>query len=64
MIQIADVCSYAIRRYLENQEDGLFNEVFKRADRKGNIVVGVRHFSKRDCECKICKAHTYNSSRP
>jgi hypothetical protein len=57
MIQLADVCGYSIRRYLENGEDELFNEVFKRADRRGKTVVGVRHFSKQDCKCKICKVH-------
>jgi hypothetical protein len=57
MIQLADVCAYSIRRYLENGEEDLFNEIFKRADRKGKVVVGVRHFSRQDCKCKICLAH-------
>ncbi len=57
MIQLADVCAYAIRRYLENGEEDLFNEIFKRADRRGPKVVGVRHFSKSSCNCKICQAH-------
>ncbi len=33
MVQIADVCSYALRRYLENCETDLFKKVFERADR-------------------------------
>lgn len=57
MVQIADLCSYSLRRYLENDESELFNCVFKRADRKGEIVVGVRHFTQSGCECKICQAH-------
>ena len=57
MIQIADVCSYAIRRYLEKGEDWLFDEIFKRADKKNGKVVGVRHFSQTSCSCKICLAH-------
>jgi len=61
MVQISDLCSYALRRYLENKEDGLFNLIFKRADRKGDItspiVVGVRHFSTVACTCIICNAH-------
>ncbi|MEN6292162.1 MAG: DUF3800 domain-containing protein, partial [Methanobacterium sp.] len=32
MIQIADVCAYSLRRYLENDEEELFNCIFKRAD--------------------------------
>jgi hypothetical protein len=57
MVQIADVCSYAIRRYLENREEELFDLVFQRADRKDGVVVGVRHFSDASCTCKICTAH-------
>lgn len=57
MVQIADVCGYALRRYLENGEEELFDLVFQRADRKDNIVVGIRHFTKSDCTCKICSAH-------
>lgn len=58
MVQIADLCSYALRRYLENGEEELFQLVFKRADRKDGKVVGIRHFSKNDCKCDICLAHS------
>jgi hypothetical protein len=57
MIQIADVCAYSLRRYLENNETDLFDEIFKRADRKDKIVVGVRHFTDDTCACKICLNH-------
>jgi hypothetical protein len=57
MVQIADLCSYALRRYLENGEEKLFDLVFERADRKDGIVVGVRHFTDEQCRCKICCAH-------
>lgn len=57
MVQIADVCAYALRRYLENNEDELFGLIFQRADRKDGTVVGVRHFTKNSCACKICVAH-------
>jgi len=57
LVQIADLCSYALRRYLENREDELFDHIFQRADRKGEIVVGVRHFTAPGCKCKICCAH-------
>jgi len=33
MIQLADVCCYALRRYLENNETKLFENIFKRADK-------------------------------
>ena len=57
LVQIADLCAYSLRRYLENQEMWLFNKIFKRADRRNNIVVGVRHFSSSDCGCQICITH-------
>lgn len=57
MVQMADVCAWAFRRYCENGETGLFTEVFKRADRKGTHAVGVRHFTAKPCACEICKNH-------
>jgi Protein of unknown function (DUF3800) len=57
MVQIADLCSYALRRYLENSETDLFRRVFSRADRIGTTVVGVRHFSGPTCNCEICQVH-------
>lgn len=56
MVQAADLCSYALRRYLENNEDFLFNNIFKIADKKGNRIVGVRHFSDENCSCVICSS--------
>jgi hypothetical protein len=57
MVQIADLCAYSLRRYLENNEETLFNLVFQRADRKNGKAVGVRHFPGSNCSCKICKSH-------
>ena len=57
MIQIADLCSYALRRYVENNEDELFDIIFIRADRIRRVVVGIRHFTGPECRCKICAAH-------
>ncbi len=57
MVQISDLCSYSIRRYLENNEDVLFNAIFKRADRINKKVVGIRHFTDRSCSCTICESH-------
>jgi hypothetical protein len=57
MIQLADVCSYAIRRYNENKENYLFDPIFRLADRKDGKNVGVRHFSDRNCTCDICLSH-------
>ena len=57
MVQLADLCAYALRRYLENDETGLFDLVFARADRLGATVVGVLHFTGPDCTCAICASH-------
>ena len=58
MVQIADLCSYALRRYVENnREADLFRPVFSRADRIRNTAVGVRHYTAPACACEICQAH-------
>ena len=59
MVQIADLCAYAMRRYLENQETELFHLIFERADRKDGLAVGVRHFTSSKCTCLICGAPRY-----
>ena len=57
MVQIADLCSYSLRRYVENGEDGLFNKIYTRADRHLGRAVGVRHFTRETCQCIICLGH-------
>jgi len=54
MVQAADLCSYSLRRYFENDETDLLMNIFERADRLGNRVVGVRHFTDENCKCMIC----------
>lgn len=58
MVQLADLCAYAIRRYLENGETDLFDLVFTRADRIGAASVGIRHFTAAGCHCRICATHS------
>ena len=57
LVQIADLCSYALRRYLENGEENLLSPVIDRAHRFRNKAVGIRHFTEPACGCKICEAH-------
>lgn len=57
MVQLADVCSYSLRRYIEKSESKLFDEIFKVADTKNGKCVGVRHFTTNKCACKICQSH-------
>jgi hypothetical protein len=61
MVQIADLCSVALRRYVENNEADLLDRIFARGDRVGARVVGVRHYADhrtKQCSCKICVAHS------
>lgn len=58
MVQLADLCAYALRRYLENAETELFDLIFQRADKIGATSVGVRHYTKLDCPCRICASHS------
>ena len=63
MVQIADMVAYALRRYLENGESGLFDLIFTRADKRQGAVVGVRHFTHNQCRCQICEAHRTNKEK-
>lgn len=59
MVQLADLCAFALRRYLENQEEELFSIIYKRGDRDRNgRCVGIRHYNGKDpCSCEICSNH-------
>lgn len=54
LVQIADLCCYSIRRYLENGETNLFDRLKKRIDRKNDKIVGIRHFTSDSCNCEFC----------
>lgn len=54
LVQIADLCCYALRRYCENNEADLLNRTQSRFDRKNGKIVGVRHFTSENCECVFC----------
>lgn len=60
MVQMADLCSYVLRRYVENGEAALLHMVLTRADTVNNIAVGIRHFSDLSCTCDVCRAHQPN----
>jgi hypothetical protein len=63
MVQVADVCAYAMRRYCEHDETALFDPIFGRFHRDGSRAVGIRHYTNRDkptgrrCICRICVEH-------
>ncbi len=59
MVQLADLCAYATRRFFENHESDLFDRFHSRFDRTGRRVVGIRHYRHRcRCSCRVCKQHT------
>lgn len=58
MVQLADLCAYATRRFFENHETDLFDRIYRRFDRTNARVVGIRHYRHRaTCACKVCKDH-------
>lgn len=58
MVQMADMCSYAIRRFCDNKEENLINRIWPIFDRSPTKMVGVRHYTKADpCGCRICVEH-------
>ena len=59
MIQLADLCALALRRYFENGETDLLDRIRPRFDTRHGKIVGVRHFTKDDCPCFLC--HPNNS---
>lgn len=54
LVQIADLCCYALRRYFENNESDLLNRIQSRFDRKNGKIVGIRHFTDNACNCMFC----------
>ena len=58
MVQLADLCGYAIRRFFDNDESDLLDRISPAFDRNGTKLVGIRHYTRADaCECKICIEH-------
>jgi hypothetical protein len=58
MVQMADLCAYATRRFFENGEEDLFDRIFGRFDQARGRTVGIRHYvGAKQCTCKVCAAH-------
>jgi len=63
MVQVADVCAYATRRFCENSETELFDIIYSRIHRANGRLVGMRHYTNREaaygrrCTCRICVEH-------
>lgn len=58
MVQLADLCAFATRRFFEKGETELFDTIYDRFDRSGQSLVGLRHFTGATaCECRVCVDH-------
>lgn len=58
MVQMADLCSYATRRFFENGETDLFDRIYGRFDWNQGKLVGLRHYtSTAPCSCRVCNDH-------
>lgn len=58
MVQLADLCAYATRRFFENGERNLFDLIRPRFDRWHGNLVGLRHFTaSHKCRCDVCLDH-------
>jgi len=65
MVQMADLCVFATRRFFENSEIDLFDRILSRFDRAAAKIVGLRHFTKiRKCSCKICENRRLYYAKP
>jgi hypothetical protein len=65
MVQLADLCAYAIRRFCDNNVVNLLDRISPAFDRNAGKLVGMRHFTRADaCTCKICLEHGRKPARP
>ena len=59
-VQLADLCAYATRRFFENNDTDLFDRIYPRFHRVGERVVGIRHYVRGGCTCRVCTDHSSN----
>ncbi len=58
MVQVADLIAYSLRRFLEKDEQDLFNRVYPRFERVKGALVGLRHYTGPNaCDCRVCIDH-------
>lgn len=67
-IQVADLCAYALRRYVERlgnanpYEQANFARIFHKFDRSSARLHGLRHYCKPgSCACRICQERGHTS---
>ncbi len=55
MVQVADLCAYAMRRKYEENDTTLFDIIKKKADKIGDFQVGLNHYTSSPCSCELCR---------
>lgn len=72
-IQVADLCAYAVRRYIEfgvprgpnSNEERNFKRIFTRFDRSSGKLHGLRHYcNKGTCACMVCIERGHSGELP
>ncbi len=54
-VQVADLCAYSLRRYLENGEEEKLTAIFPKFYREEGVgLCGLQHFTAPGCGCMIC----------
>lgn len=54
-VQATDLCAFALRRYLENDERSRFEKIFDKFDRTTTGLHGIRHYTAPGCPCLVCR---------
>jgi hypothetical protein len=58
MVQVADLCSYSMRRFFDYGETDLFLRIYPISDRLNGYTVGMRHYTgSARCSCQVCVDH-------
>lgn len=58
-VQVADLCAYALRRYVEKNEIERFELIFPKFFRQRGKLHGLRHFTEKGCSCLICEDRSH-----
>ena len=65
MVQLADLCAYAVRRFCENGETDLFDRIYPRLPEINGKKVTIRHSTGvTKCQCRICLDHGRYGTAP
>lgn len=64
MVQMADLCSYSLRRMIDHADFNLFSRVWKRFESIDGTIIGTNHYAETQCPCKLCQHNCLQSQLP